>query len=708
MAATKNRSGRLRHACAALGAATLGVLYAAVGGCQWDPPPPFTVVLIPDTQFAAEDLAPFIFQIELRETVFGPDAPHPYSFFDTYKQQMDWIVEHREEDSIEFAIHLGDLTDNNSTSEWRVADRAHKVLDRAGIPYSVLPGNHDHHQLEGDAISRNTSGYNQKFGPHRFNGQGWYGGSMNPAKNDYNVTFFEIGYLQFMVISLGHAPTKDALCWAEEQIRANPHRRVILATHCYLKRGTLFGQWTEFGTEYFDIIDHQKFCAKKYSVVGADGAVVYRELVARHPNIFLVACGHVSGRGLRRRVRDDGSVVHEMLVDYQSEMRFGDKHGNGWMRLLRFDARNSVVEYRPETPLEDVSSFNQTDYYSWNPEWPDHTRSFQYDMDRPLPAERPIPDESGEFNDRTVNSRSSGHQHQPAIAGDGSDLFVVVWTDEADRGVDVWCRGFTRCGCEAFADRRVNAGRAGDQGYADVAMNDTGEFVVVWADRRSGDWDVFVRGFHADGTERFPETRVNAQSSGAQVNPSVDMDSFGNFVVVWQDREPSLLGTLFPQLFADVNIRVAGFDQMGQKTGFSDTRVNQTSFGIHHQPDVAVASSGSFVVAWEDDRHRAFGRSGIMVAGFDNVGIRQFGDDPVNEDQKGEQRCPSVDADEDGNFVVAWEDDSAGPEGTYQIHARRFRSTGSSIGNRITVNDNPAGQRFRPEVATNQIGRAHV
>ena len=67
---------------------------------------------------------------------------------------------------------------------------------------------------------------------------------------------------------------------------------------------------------------------------------VFRDVVAAHPNVWGVHCGHVDGefRQISRNVA--GLPVHEVLIDYQN-MADG---GGGWLRLLRFKPSEDEVE----------------------------------------------------------------------------------------------------------------------------------------------------------------------------------------------------------------------------------------------------------------------------------------------------------------------------------------------------------------------------
>src|SRR5947208_754187 len=73
--------------------------------------PPFSIVLLPDTQFYA--------------------ASYPKYFDD----QTRWIARERDNRKIAFVLHLGDIVDNTKTEpEWQRADASLSLLDNV-VPY---------------------------------------------------------------------------------------------------------------------------------------------------------------------------------------------------------------------------------------------------------------------------------------------------------------------------------------------------------------------------------------------------------------------------------------------------------------------------------------------------------------------------------------------------------------------------------------------
>ncbi len=78
----------------------------------------------------------------------------------------------------------------------------------------------------------------------------------------------------------------------------------------------------------------------------------------------------------------------------------------------------------------------------------------------------------------------------------------------------------------------------GNQNEPAIAIDDSGNFVVVWtSDGQDGSSKgVYARQFNADGTPAGGEFLVNSTTANEQRNASVAMDADGDFVVVWQSK----------------------------------------------------------------------------------------------------------------------------------------------------------------------------
>lgn len=277
----------------------------ASGVSDADEDGPFTIVLLPDTQFYSQ------------------------KFPKSYLAQTRWIKSTAPDMNTKFVIHVGDIvqTPQNET-EWQVADRAHKVLD-GHVPYSVLPGNHD-------GAPGKLALYNRYFGPRRFEDQPWYGGSVNPTNNAANYCRFKAGGRQWMVLSLTYDPTPAELAWAREVVAAHPDDSVILATHAYLLRK-----------------------GKR----GPRGRVIWDALVSRSPNIRMVVGGHIPGVAHGVSTREDGEEVLEILCDYQGL----PNGGNGWLQTMRFDPVAETIHVEAYSPLLDEYNHEPGHTYTLDP-----------------------------------------------------------------------------------------------------------------------------------------------------------------------------------------------------------------------------------------------------------------------------------------------------------------------------------------------------
>jgi len=267
---------------------------------------PFTVVVLPDTQFYSE------------------------SYPDTYLAQAEWIRRRAEADNVRFVFHLGDIVENAAVEqEWIHADRAHRVLDGV-VPYSVAPGNHDL-ETTGDQLTRGSTLYNKYFGPQRFEKHSWYGGHEGET-NDNNYCFFEAAGGKYMVLSLEFSPHDDVLRWADGVVASHPDRRVIVATHCYMRPDGRDQKTSQFK-----------------GLAGNSGEEIWEKFVRKHPNIFLVVSGHVAGVGHQTSTNDAGLPVHEILADYQKLPEGGD----GWLITLRFVPAENVIRVEAYSPTLD-------------------------------------------------------------------------------------------------------------------------------------------------------------------------------------------------------------------------------------------------------------------------------------------------------------------------------------------------------------------
>lgn len=286
-------------------------------------PASFTVVVFPDTQFYTRD--------------------YPA----TYQAQAQWVVSNRSALNVVFVAHEGDIVQGlGKRPHWDVATAAHAKLEAAGIPYSVLPGNHDMSQTGQAAL------YDTYFPPSRFAGKSWYLGYLGDSasgakqgtgsdgvadgavdrlnKDSYQVV--TASDMRLVFISLEMDMPGYAVAWAQRvvdaQLAVNPSTTFVLVTHTFL------------------LSNGNRATTPWWRADGTSAEKVWQTLVRPNCAIRFVLSGHYTAERMRSDNNACGQPVYQLLADYQSRTHGGD----GWLRYLTFRPGDDAVDVRTYSP----------------------------------------------------------------------------------------------------------------------------------------------------------------------------------------------------------------------------------------------------------------------------------------------------------------------------------------------------------------------
>ena len=150
------------------------------------------------------------------------------------------------------------------------------------------------------------------------------------------------------------------------------------------------------------------------------------------------------------------------------------------------------------------------------------------------------------LGDTFIISNPPDNQLAPAVASSSTNQgYLVVFSDA--RTIDVLGQRVLTSGLLVGPALTVSA-PVGDQQQAVVAYNSQdGEYLVVWQDRRAGNWDIYGQRVDLDGT-LLGYTLAICTDTSAQLNPAVAYNPDTNqYLVVWDDRrnaEADLYGQL--------------------------------------------------------------------------------------------------------------------------------------------------------------------
>jgi hypothetical protein len=309
-----------------------------------------------------------------------------------------------------------------------------------------------------------------------------------------------------------------------------------------------------------------------------------------------------------------------------------------------------------------------------------------------------------------VNTYTTSVQVVPSVAADADGDFVVVWISSGSAhgdssGFSIQGQRYNSAGGAVGSEFQVNTYTTGDQQLPSVAVDADGDFVVVWSSFGSSGSDTSMDGvqgqrYNSAGTAVGSEFQVNTYTTNSQRSPWVAVEASGDFVVVW-DSLGSSSGDASSR-----SIQGRRYDSAGNEIG-SQFQVNTYTTNDQEVPSVAVDADGDFVVAWSSTG--SFGdASSYSVQGqsYNSAGSAVGSQFQVNTYTTNIQWMPSVAAEADGDFVVAWGSSGSfgGDTSSSSVQGQRYNSSGSAVGSEFQVNTYITGLQDGPSVAVDADG----
>ncbi len=336
----------------------------------------FTLAVIPDTQnyidfrhqtvegfeFDAADL--FIEQmryVAANSVANGGDIAFVASVGDVWQHQTIRIDEEHRRRGIDIEpdpilAKRAVRTEQVLNIELPKAVEGYRIVSEAGLPFGVAPGNHDYdaawsvrgyppnRQKTWSQLERSVEdlgilhiggfdNFRRVFGADTdfFRDRPWYVAHFRGGANSAQI--FSAGGYDFLHIALEMQPGDDVLRWVELVLDTHPGLPTIVTTHDYLNASNQRLPHPLIDLARIDPLHHNS------------AEQLWRKLLRRHDQIFLVLSGHHYGQGFRVDANESGNPVYQILADYQSRGRaavdFGRERkvgiGDGWLRLMRFD-----------------------------------------------------------------------------------------------------------------------------------------------------------------------------------------------------------------------------------------------------------------------------------------------------------------------------------------------------------------------------------
>lgn len=274
--------------------------------------------------------------------------PDTQSVFETdstiMRQQMEWIADPA--NKVDFAIHVGDITQSNSDDEWSRSREYFEII--AGkVPFTFSLGNHDF----GSAPNRYADVRDSRFA-NRYMGIDFINSVSSPISTypensvDNMAHLVDLNGDSWLIISMEFGPRDKTLDWADRVILNHPSSKVIINTHAYLYcDSTRIGDGDNWSPHGYGI--------GKSSDGANDGDQIWNKLVKNHKNIEMVFSGHIlkSGVGTLSSVGVNGNRVYQMLANYQRGVKGMGKGDNGYLRIVDYSESNKTIDVKTYSPV---------------------------------------------------------------------------------------------------------------------------------------------------------------------------------------------------------------------------------------------------------------------------------------------------------------------------------------------------------------------
>lgn len=207
-----------------------------------------------------------------------------------------------------------------------------------------------------------------------------------------------------------------------------------------------------------------------------------------------------------------------------------------------------------------------------------------------------------------------------------------------------------------------------------IDANGRNGFVSAWTETQEPSLEIFGSLIPSDGGSPGAPFQVNTRVAGFQVDPSVAVSPGGGFMVVWQGgtfAEPSPGDGDHEGIFGQA------FGRDGAKLG-PQRRLNERTTGPQVRPQVAAQENGTYVVVWEDEGTL---RNAITARLFSATGAPLGPERRMSAD--GEYNVGGLVAAYPGGFAVTWEEGvecSGGRPDGRRLALARFDPSGRRAG----------------------------
>lgn len=235
-----------------------------------------------------------------------------------------------------------------------------------------------------------------------------------------------------------------------------------------------------------------------------------------------------------------------------------------------------------------------------------------------------------------------------------------------------------------------------NQSASDVGIDPQQNWVFVWNDERTGEGtgSIRIRRFDVEGNALDSSYLVSDDGTYNRGMPHIDISSEGKIVVVWEDRRNA-------QYTPDI---------YGQRYDSSLTKIG-SNFLIDtvttpcYEPHVQIADNGNFVVSWLTPTDP---KDNIYFQRYDSTGTKIGNNVPVCDSVGASLKigtyCEVGMEKDDGDFVLTWGQTTNFPTDPWRIWAELRDSAGTAKDSDFVVSLVTGETAERPSISAQENG----
>jgi len=270
-----------------------------------------------------------------------------------------------------------------------------------------------------------------------------------------------------------------------------------------------------------------------------------------------------------------------------------------------------------------------------------------------------------------------------SIAVTKNKNWIITWDAFRDIGTNIYAQRYTANDIPVGVNYKINENIIRSNSFPTTTSSGDGTFWITWSGCQNDDSDIFLQRYLNSGISYLTNTKVNDDISRLEQRlPTIAADSSGNFVITWVDYR-NAHSDIYAQRFIS--------EQYGTAIGNNIKINDDNNSSWQTEPCIAINNQGLFVIAWSDDRNNdvdIYAQRCSMDGNFIGHNFK------VNDDNSmAKQILPSLSMDDNGNFVIVWEDyRNSNPD----IYGQRYLSDGTPLGQNFLVTESGTKEQRKP------------